>query len=59
METLIIIFFILCVIFLGIFIYGAIRYKKIGTNIMWVGCIGMNVCNVVMQIANVIRIAMP
>ena len=59
LEVLIILFFIGVLVFLGLFVYGTIKDKKAGnwfgeSKLTWIGLIGLNVCNLCVQIINLI-----
>lgn len=63
LYALVIMSFILFVIFCGMWIYGIIKdikeHNRFGTSkYVWIGLIGLNACNVCMQICNLIRLSM-
>jgi hypothetical protein len=59
LTILFFLFFIAFFVFCGLFAYGVIKDKRVnylfGTSReVWIGLIGLNVCNIVVQIINLI-----
>lgn len=63
LHVLMAICFVVFLIFAGVFIYGMIdeqRQKKNGawfpySRFIWIGLIGINVCNLIIQILNITK----